>query len=1125
MKYEEIIGTLTDEQKLSLAASLKALADPALAEAGVPAFRYTGPNRANARCGYVLPAFEQMANSWNAGLMHEAAAMLAAQAHADGVNFMFTPPLRLKSDPYERGMSEDPYLADVYARALTDAYKSCGVLPCMSGCALNGKDVSFLDKAPNGRTLHEYFLRPFASYASGENPAVSYSCTALSGKYRNINTNMIGGYLRKASPNGFSVCTSADKDRSAASLAAGALLWSGDVTLLREAYTNFKQLKEAVYRGESSPEELESACAAGTALDEAVLNEAADRALDLAFLCGQFAASGREGFPQDVSFAATAESIVLLKNRGILPLKAGSRVAVIGRIPSPDGRTSETAFAETLAQDKRYTVVGAAAGYDMAGDRSDDLLEQACMCADAADTVVLFLGSDAQREDKMVAEGKVKLPANQLALVAALAARGKKIVAVLAGRLNTDLSFDAKAEAVLLAPVGCVHGAEALCAVLSGAVCPSGRLAATCYDDPDGYFATLRANKEAGKNKVGVFIGYRNYDTARLKMRYPFGFGLSYTSFEYSRLEVNGNTVSFTVRNTGRCAGSEVAQVYIGKNNPALPRPRRELKAFAKVQLKPGESRRISLAVDPASLAVFSGGRYAMEIGDYGVYVGASVSDIRLTGVMQLAGEKLPRSAERMSDYLQTYSNVLSGGYTLGDVKAAGKQGRKMCVAGLTLLFIFAVAALALALFDLLGVLNVWYLGFELILFGGCVLLALLGLILWLVGRSLRKKAKRKAVTVAKENTADKTIHPVQPYEKLFDSLFSDEEEKAAASSAPKAGADADALRYYDPSYTLPRACQRLEAFAAERGVALARRDSMKIFASFCASRLVLVRSRTLQNIPKLLAVLSEFFGSALYADEYAGYAHAQDLMFRVSEEGFAEKTNIARAVFDAPSRRNTVHIAALGGVPAESIASFFMPFSRYVNFPGNGNTVTLRDSGIAENTFRITPNVWFVFVLKEDTDLLKTDGYIADIASLLDLDISLTEEAENKREADAFGYYQLIGLDRSARETCEPDEDAFWKKIDRLETYAAKHAGYTSDNKGWTRMEKYASVYLACGGEEEDALDCMIAAKLLLPVLVAGSKAEEGIGGVLGAFDAAFGDGNIPESKRIVSALGYTEA
>ena len=127
----------------------------------------------------------------------------------------------------------------------------------------------------------------------------------------------------------------------------------------------------------------------------------------------------------------------------------------------------------------------------------------------------------------MVVNRKVKLPANQLALVSAIAGRGKKIMAVLSGELNTDMSFDKYVSAVLVAPLGGKCCMRALLSVISGNVCPSGRLASTCYDDPDGLFERARAEKDAGRTKVGPFIGYLGYTTADIRVRYPFGFGLS----------------------------------------------------------------------------------------------------------------------------------------------------------------------------------------------------------------------------------------------------------------------------------------------------------------------------------------------------------------------------------------------------------------------------------------------------------------------------------------------------------------------------------------------------------------------------------------------------------------------
>lgn len=209
----------------------------------------------------------------------------------------------------------------------------------------------------------------------------------------------------------------------------------------------------------------------------------------------------------------------------------------------------------------------------------------------------------------MVVNRKVKLPANQLALVSAIAGRGKKIMAVLSGELNTDMSFDKYVSAVLVAPLGGKCCMRALLSVISGNVCPSGRLASTCYDDPDGLFERARAEKDAGRTKVGPFIGYLGYTTADIRVRYPFGFGLSYTKFEYSALAISGMSVSFTVKNVGGCDGCEVAQVYAGKKDSAVPNAARRLVALKKIKLRAGESKNITLNADVSVLSVFYDGK------------------------------------------------------------------------------------------------------------------------------------------------------------------------------------------------------------------------------------------------------------------------------------------------------------------------------------------------------------------------------------------------------------------------------------------------------------------------------------------------------------------------------------
>ena len=1123
LKHTDILNKLTVEQKIALAASLKSLTEPQYAAAGIPLLHYSGTHRANAAAGYPLPPFSAMANSWNERLISEAASLIAESAAADGVNFMFTPDLRLKSDPYQRGLSEDPYLASLYAEAIAAAFKAGGVLPCLSGCALNDTDAEFLDKEVNDRSLHEYFLRPFSSYQNSKNGVVSTSYTSPEGNYSDVNTVKINSWLHK-NGEGFVVCTGADKRAYAAALRGGNLLWSGDAAVIREAYNNYARMQEAVCRGECGEGELEDAVNSGRAISEAALDDAADRAIDFAFFCqaAQQSAGGGEAV-ESTPLRAAEESIVLLKNEGgFLPLQKGEKVAVIGRIPIPGGGSSEAAFAQELTSDARFSIVGTAAGYDMAGDRSDDLLQQACLCADGADTVILFLGSDGHREEEMVVNRKVKLPANQLALVSAIAGRGKKIMAVLSGELNTDMSFDKYVSAVLVAPLGGKCCMRALLSVISGNVCPSGRLASTCYDDPDGLFERARAEKDAGRTKVGPFIGYLGYTTADIRVRYPFGFGLSYTNFEYSALAISGMSVSFTVKNVGGCDGCEVAQVYAGKKDSAVPNAARRLVAFKKIKLRAGESKNITLNADVSVLSVFYDGKNVTEGGVYDIMGGTSSQDIRLAGNMRLQGKTLKPSGERLSDYLQTYSNVLSRGYVFGSVKSVGSEGKKLIYGGITLTFVFMAVALALLVFSAVGFMSVWQPGGAMVAFIIMLCLAAAGACLWILGKKKRRAAELNAKVISEENMQDKKIHSAKPYERLFEELFDEEEDEVQeAETSSESSGDMEEFRNFNPSLTLPLACSQLVSFAAERGIALGERSAVKIFSAFCASRLIILNSKTIPLAQKLVGILGEFFGSAAYVDEYSGYRSAEDMMFKSSADGFKEKSAIACAVFDSPASTRTIHIAALTGVVPGDISAFFMPFTRYINFPADGSTITLSGSGNAENTFRISPNLWFVFVCAEGADISKTDPYIASVAAYLDIDLSVTAEREYKTEKDPFGYYQLRGSERTARENYALDEERGWKRVDKLESYVKKHVAYSSDNKSWTRMEKYASVYLACGGEQQDALDCTVASKMMLPVLTSPVKNGEGYD-LLSAIDNAFGDDGAPECKRVANDAGY---
>ena len=1120
MKNREIVEQLTTEQKLTLAASVKALAEGDFSAVGIPAFRYSGPHRMNARCGNVLPSFAALANSWNVPLVSDAASVLAAQAREEHIHFLFTPAVNVSGSPYRRGISEDACLAEAYARAIAKADAANCVMPCLSGCGLNEEDARRLDKTPDPRVLHEYYLAPFSSFFEGKTPSVSASYAAFGGEYGEINCSAINARLHRSSAGRYVICTDADAKHQVACLKKENLLWAGDVAVLRAAHERYLHLKDEVDKGGCSVEELEEACRTGEALEDSVLDEAVDRVIEFASQCARTAGGTYAAPPDpDVCARAAEESIVLLKNtQKTLPLKP-CRLAVIGRIPTPSGTSSEAAYAEQVRADGAFTLVGTAAGYDMASDRSDEMAEEACTLAAQSDAVVLFLGADAGREEDMIANRKVRLPANQLALASALFGIGKPVIVVLSGELMTDLSFDGGAAAVLLAPVSGTACAAALHAVLTGRTAPSGRLAFTCYDDPDGLYAAAVADKDAGKNKVGGFLGYRNYDTSGVSVRYPFGFGLSYTSFAYSACEVNGTNVSFTVRNTGRVAASEVAQVYAGMPRSACLRPKKVLCGFAKIRLAPGQEKRVTVPVSQRALAVFENGDLRVESGEYAVYVGSNVSDIRLRAKMRLSGSILPKHGEAASDYLQAKSNILADGYTFSDIRVNPKKGKRLFAWGLVLAIVGLLCATAALACELAGILGdaLDDTGRQIVFFVPVGLL-LLGIVLLCCGIGARRKARRRATVLVRKKPSEQPAVAQQPYARLFDEAFAEEDAPVSDGAQPQENKTSYG-NDFNSADTMPHVCERFCAFAAARGVGVDAGTARRLFASMCASRLLILRSKAPARLKALMQVLAEFCGTPFYLDACGKYASAEEMFYRITQGGAVEKTAAARAVFDAAPRPERIFLSVLDGVIPDMVPSFFLPLARYINFPDDGNSVILREDGPSEGVVRIPRNVWFVMLLEGGADLRRTDAYFARIASFLDVEPTETTEAAAKQDVEPFLYGQLAGLERVARDAYALDEESGWKKIDRLERYVCKFTGFSSDNKGWTRMEKFSSVYLSGGGEQADALDATVAAQLMLPILA--SPAAEDVGEEYdpgAALDLCFGEGNMPVCKQMTA-------
>lgn len=1061
LKYQTIIDHLTVEQKLSLAASVQAFSSAWAKEAGIPSVRVAEMQKTNADHGSPYPSFAALANCWDPALWEEAAKGYASLARKDLADLLYTPRLGVQCDPFCEGISEDPYLAGKIADSVCRGVRSAGVTPCLSGVSLRETDIAALDKEFDARALYEYFLAPWRVMENSKN-AVSFSYTKVSGTYADANVAAIDEFLHREESIGFVLAERADLGRDAECLNAGNILADGDRDTLRSALE-----RDIDGKKELSPDELDSSV---------------DRAIDLMMQCRALKTEASAEAEQDLALRAAEESAVLLKNEGVLPLKKGCRVAIVGH---PDGNSSGE-FYESLQAYGGFECVGFAEGYQTGQSRSDEEIPYACKLAEKADAVLVFLRHASEGE---TAEpyARAKFPANRLALADALFKVNPNIVAVVSPEDLLELSFNERVSALLMADTKSERGVEALLNILSGKVSPSGKLASTRYNDTDARFAAFAEDKKAGRCKAGTFLGYRRYDAAGEHPDFPFGFGLGYSRFGYSDLTIQNGNATFTLRNKGKYDAAEVVQMYIGKDESAVLRPRKELKAFQKVFLRAGESVRLSFPVARDSLAVYNDGGFAVEDGMYRVCIAASSLDVRLETTVYVKGGRLVPDGRHVTEYIPSLTNIFARNYTLGPV-VKPRRWKKLLNRGLILMGSgFSLALLV----TLLGVCRVGsdsevffntVLPFLLIFVAPPIFLA--GGVVAIVALVKRKRAKGAYVPASAGCLAAQgEVASELSYEKLFEDA-PQSEEKAGSSEDAKTDESAEALKFCDASVTFPAVCGQMAAFFSERGITIGTKGARKLLAAFSASRLVVLQSGKALP-PKFFKILSDYFGSGIYLHECGE-----------TEEGGAVRSNAARAFQDAASRRHVVHVAAYSGAVGQ-IASVVAPFHFYIENPARAAKSAV---GLIHSS-----NVWFVFALCGERG-----ADIPENACVVDLDWEECTETEAEVPAGALNYYQFAALSKAGRNDFCLDEDKGWKKIDQLE----KFVGAKFDNKTWMRLEKFSSACLACGSGEEEALDCAAAAVLMTSLK---SRAPEDF---VRGLEHIFGAEDVSECKKTLENL-----
>ncbi|MCD7954507.1 MAG: glycoside hydrolase family 3 C-terminal domain-containing protein [Lachnospiraceae bacterium] len=346
--------------------------------------------------------------------------------------------------------------------------------------------------------------------------------------------------------------------------------------------------------------------------------------------------------------------------------KSAGKEATVGPAKSPVSAEVQEEERDGLTQDNermRMHYTGFAQGYRRNSGRDEKLEQEAAALASQADQILYFFGLDEVSESEGIDRRHMRIPENQTALLEILAKTGKPVIGVLSGGSAIEMPWESQCQAIVHTYLGGQAGAGATLDVLTGKVNPSGKLNETypvSYEDTPAY-NYFPAKKRNSEYREGIFVGYRYYATAQKPVRYPFGYGLSYTTFAYSDLKISESDreVRFTLTNTGARDGAEVAQLYIGCRDSRIFRPARELKGFRKVFLKAGESRRVSIPLDDKAFRFWNTrtNRWDIEGADYQIMIGANAEDIRLTGSLFVKGttKRLPyeeaAAAGRLSSY------------------------------------------------------------------------------------------------------------------------------------------------------------------------------------------------------------------------------------------------------------------------------------------------------------------------------------------------------------------------------------------------------------------------------------------------------------------------------------------
>ena len=661
LKYESIISNMTLEEKALMMSGKNTWETVDFPKYGIPSMMMSdgphGMRTQNPNAGDHLglnksipatcfPTAAGVANSWDVELGEKIGRALAEEAISMGVHVILGPGLNIKRSPlcgrnFEY-FSEDPYHAGKMAASYIKGIQSLGISACPKHFAANSQDLRRMasDSVVDERTFREIYTTGFEIAVKEAKPkSIMSSYNEINGVYANENKHLLQEILvDEWGFDGYVV-----SDWGASNDHALGVKYGSHLEMPGTGKVGQQEILKALVTGVLSVAELDQR------LDELLqvifaTNEGARETNITSFDVEKHHELARE---------AAEEAIVLLKNEdNILPLKERTKVTIIGdfaKTPRYQGAGSSlvnpTKTPESILDcidGSGLTMVSFAQGYERNVKPDAQLIETAMKVSAEADVILIFAGLDEVKEAEGLDRPDMKMSEAQNELIQAMTDKYDNVVVVLSAGSPVEMPWASKCKAIVHGYLGGQAGASAMLRVLTGKVNPSGRLNETypmCYEDTPAY-AYYPSKERTSEYRESLYVGYRYYTTVGKEVAYPFGYGLSYTTFEYNNINVTDKEVRFTLKNTGDVDGVEIPQLYIGTSSETVFRPMKELKGFKRVSLKAGEETEVVIPFDDKTFRFYDvrTNSWEVESGVYRIMVGRNANNVELMTEITIEG-------------------------------------------------------------------------------------------------------------------------------------------------------------------------------------------------------------------------------------------------------------------------------------------------------------------------------------------------------------------------------------------------------------------------------------------------------------------------------------------------------